>query len=486
MKHTTWHFWQVFLCLFLFLNCGSFRILSQEHPNIVVFIADDAGMAFGCYGYPGATTPHIDQLAEDGLLCKNAFLTAPQCSPSRSSMLAGQFAHTIGTEDLHTGINDTTRLLPSYLKEAGYFTGLMLKGHVGKHGMQQFDWYDQGFWPDYARDGIWNEKAVDNFASFLNEANNRPFFLWVGFVDPHRAYREDPVEGNRAPEINDPAKVTVPPYLVDAPATRQDLAHYYDEITRMDAHIGDMMEQLEAQNLLDNTLVIFLSDNGKPFPRAKGTLYDSGLHTPLIFSWKGKIKAGTTYQPLVSTIDLAPTLLDIAGIDTPKNMYGKSIAPIFSDQQLNGREYVFAERNWHGTDEHMRSIRSEEYLLVLNAYTHLPHGTPSEISQCPSWYDLKKGQTVGNLTTGQAWLFRTPRYQIELYDVKQDPHQLNNLSGNPKYLEISDKLTQELVTWMKETRDHPPHQRRRTDIVDRISGFSIKGDRKFFEGYWEE
>jgi arylsulfatase A-like enzyme len=464
----------------LFIGIGLF---AQQPPNIVVFIADDAGMEYGCYGDTAAHTPNIDALAEEGIRFTNAFLTSSQCSPSRTSMLSGQFAHTIGTEDLHTGIDSTTVLVPDYLKVAGYYSGLMLKGHIGEHGMSQFDWYDNGFWPDWVRDNTWHDKAIGNFNTFLEEAGNQPFFLWVGFVDPHRPYRVEDGQGGRAPAVNSPDEVTVPPFLKDDAKTREDLADYYNEISRMDGQIGTMMQVLESRGLRENTVVLYISDNGMPFPRAKGTLYDSGLQTPMIWSWPGRIPQGAVYEGLSSTIDLAPTLLDYAGINKPEKMYGSTLRPALENPELAGRSHIFAERNWHGADEHMRAIRTQDHLLILNSYIALPHGTPTDLSSSPSWYALK---TAEMLSPAQKWLFKAPRLKIELYDVVTDPYQIQNLSGQEDYLETAKKLSNELIEWMKGTKDHPPHQRRRNDVVDRISGYPVQGDRKFFEGYWYE
>ncbi|WP_282781770.1 sulfatase family protein [Phaeodactylibacter xiamenensis] len=458
-------------------------LYAQQPPNIVVFIADDAGMEYGCYGDTAAHTPNIDALASQGVRFTKAFLTAPQCSPSRTSMLSGQFAHTIGTEDLHTGIDSTTVLVPDYLKEAGYFSGLMLKGHIGKYGMAQFDWYDEGFWPDWVRDNTWHDKALGNFNTFLDKAGDRPFFLWVGFVDPHRPYRIEDGQGGRAPAVNEPGQVSVPPYLVDSPKTREDLADYYNEISRMDGQIGDMMKALESRGLRENTIVLYLSDNGMPFPRSKGTLYDSGLQTPMIWSWPGHFPEGATYEGLSSTIDLAPTLLDYAGLERPEQMYGQSLRPVLEKPNAGGRKYVFGERNWHGADEHMRSIRTDSFLLILNSYIALPHGTPTDLSASPSWFALRE---AAQLTPAQEWLFKAPRVKVEFYDVINDPFQINNLSGKEAYLEQAKVLSKELVEWMKATGDHPPHERRRNDVVDRVSGFPVQGDRAFFEGYWYE
>ena len=297
---------------------------AQDRPNILVFIADDAGWRdFGVYGNEAVHTPNIDRLAASGLTVENAFLTIAQCSPSRISILTGKYPHATGAEDLHMPLPEGEVLVPTYLQQQGYFTGDMRKQHYGPHGARQFNWYA--------------EETAEAFPAFLAAAADRPFFLWVGFRDPHRAYQEGAFE-----PPHDPARVTVPPFLADTPETRADLALYYDEIARMDANIGRFLEELERRDLRDNTLVIFLSDNGMPFPRAKGTVYDAGIRTPLLFSWPAQITAGATYEGLVSVIDLAPTLLDVAGVDPPAHMQGQSIRAMLTNQQVPGRTYIFS------------------------------------------------------------------------------------------------------------------------------------------------
>lgn len=444
----------------------------ESKPNIVVFIADDAGMDYGCYGNPYIKTPNIDALGRGGICFDNAFLTASQSSPSRTSMLSGRFAHTIGTEDLHTGLPDSVKILPAYLHEAGYYTGIMLKSHLGKNGDRQFDWNDNGFYPDWVQ-GKWNAKALDNFNQFLDSAGTQPFFLWVGFVDPHRAYRdEDSV--NAAPRVNDPGRTIVPPFLADDAQTRDDLSAYYDEISRMDAHIGNMTAALEKRGLRENTIIIYLSDNGMPFPGAKATAYDAGIRTPLIFNWPGHISPSTRYTGLTSTIDLAPTLLDLAGVEKPQHMFGQTFKAALFDQTTPGREHIFAERNWHGTDEHIRCIRTTQYKLILNSYIELPLGTPSDLSTSPSWYALKERQRKGKLTPGQQRIFNCPRPSIELYDIVNDPNEFVNLAFRPEHKKTVGNLSKQLDTWRKSTGDHPSHMRRKPDEVDRITGVPFK------------
>lgn len=425
-----------------------------EPPNIVVFIADDAGWSdFGVYGNDVIRTPNIDRLAHSGLLVRRAFLTTSQCSPSRISMLTGMYPHATGAEDLHMPLPDGSVILPSLLATRGYFTGSMKKQHYGGPvAEQQFDWYDK--------------ETASAFPAFLDAAGDRPFFLWVGFTDPHRPF---PARGDVQPP-HDPARVKVPPYLADTPETRADLAVYYDAISRMDSEIGQFMDELERRGLRENTLVIFLSDNGMPFPRAKATAYDEGIRTPLIFSWPAVIQPGATYDGLVSTIDLAPTLLEIAGTRATESMQGESIRAMLTDPTVPGRQYVFSERNWHDNDEHIRSLRTDRFKLIRNAYVELPHGTPADLGESPSFRSLIRLRAQGQLTPAQARLFEVPRPRIELYDLERDPWEVENVAASEEHWKLARELAAVLDRWMDETGDFPPDQRVRDDHTDRMTG----------------
>ena len=440
---------------------------ATEKPNIVVFIADDAGMDFGCYGNKNIKTPNIDKLAAQGVRFEKAYLTSPQSSPSRTSMMTGMFAHTIGTEDLHDPIDAETRMMPSYFREAGYFTGSMLKTHWGPNGDRQFDrMIKGGYLPNQ---GDLSKEAFENYKSFIEESGDRPFFLWVGFIDAHRPYNRDV-----CPQVNSPVSIDVPPFLVDGEDTRRDLADYYDEITRLDSHVGKMLDVLEEQGKLDNTIVVFLSDNGRPFPRCKGSLYDSGIQTPLIFMWKGQFPAGKVHSNgLVSTIDLAATLLHFADVEMDTCVYSRSFHELLYEPTKRGREYVFAERNWHDTDEYIRCVRSERFKLIFNAYYELPHGTASDLSTSLSWYELKREQREGSLSQNQRQIFTAPRPMVEIYDLEKDPDELVNVADRLEYLEEGQRLGVKLVEWQKVTKDHPWWKRRRPDQNDRITGFPL-------------
>lgn len=439
-------------------------------PNIVVFIADDAGMDFGCYGNKGIKTPHIDRLASLGVRFENAFLTSPQSSPSRTSMLTGKFAHTVGTEDLHVPLDTSVAMLPEYLRKAGYTTAFALKSHWGARNDRKFDTAIKGGYQ--SNQGGLSEDFFNNYTSFIEKNKANPFFLWVGFTDPHRPYGSETI-----PQVNRPQDVTVPVFLVDDRETRDDLADYYNEISRMDGNIGRMMEVLERNGLMENTVIFFLSDNGMPFPRAKGTLYDSGIHTPLVVYWKNRAPEGTVHgNGLVSTIDLAPTILDIAGMDKPADMFGMSLVPLIENPAQRGRDYIFSERNWHDTDEYMRCIRTERYKVIYNAYYELPHGTPHDLSTSPSWYSLRRNLREGLLEPQQMQIFTSPRAMIEVYDLENDPEELINVGDQPQYREEAEKLTRMMVEWQQKTGDHPYWKRRRPDQSDRITGLNYLPD----------
>jgi len=431
---------------------ASFLLLAASaaftKPNVVVLVADDAGWSdFGAYGHPTIRTPAIDRLAREGWTAEHAFLTTAQCSPSRISILTGLYPHETGAEDLHVPLPEDQVLLPSMLAAQGYFSGILRKRHLGPNGDAQFDWMG------------------DDVESFLAEAGGRPFFLWVGFTDPHRPYPD-------APPVHGPADVRLPPVLRDTPATRRDYARYYDEIARMDGEIGGFVDLLERRGLRGSTYVLFFSDNGPPMPRAKATLYDAGIRTPLIVTGPG-IPAGVRYEPLVSLIDLAPTILDWAGAPAPSNLRGESLAAALANPAVPGRSFVFGERNWHNADEHMRSLRDERYKLIWNNYVTLPHGTPADIAAAAPWQDLRRARDAGELEASQALLFAVPRPRVELYDLESDPHELDNLAGRLEYRDRVQAMMAELERWIEVTGDHPPQERRRDDNVDRYSGIKF-------------
>jgi arylsulfatase A-like enzyme len=426
---------------------------SERPPNIIVFLADDLGWRdVGVYGNRFIRTPNIDRLARAGLLVERAFGTSPQCSPSRISMLTGKYPHTTRTEDLHTPLRRGEWILPSLLQAQGYFTGHMAKTHYGSDAERQFQWY--------------SPIVADSFPSFLREVGDRAFFLWVGFREPHRPYHDS------VPRVHQPARVLVPPYFADTPETRRDLARYYDAVSMMDAEIGRVMAELERRKLTENTLVIFLSDNGAPFPREKGTLYDAGTRTPLILTWPKVITRGQIYgRGIVSTIDLPGTLLEVAGSPSADMKHRSFAALLVNPATYAGSDYVFSERNWHDCDEHQRAVRTRRFKLIrTDAYTELPLCTAADVGDSPSFRALRTRAKTGRLTLAQQRLFEAPRVRLELYDVAADPWELRNVAEDPRYARELRELSTVLQKWMEQSDDFPAAFRVRDDNTDRITG----------------
>jgi N-sulfoglucosamine sulfohydrolase len=415
---------------------GSLQAQSRL-PNLLFLISDDHSVPdLGCFGNDAVTTPNLDRLAAQGTKYTQCFVASPQCSPNRSAIFTGSTPHSTSTSRLHTPMPDWEPSFLEPLKEKGYFVGALRKVHQGNSFNQRFSFYEQD---------------LEAFDKFFDAAEGKPFWLQVGYTDPHRFYRPGAFD-----PPHDPAKVKVPPYLPDTAEVRQDLAHYYDFIARMDAHAGRVLASLERRGLADNTLVIFVGDNGLPFPRAKGTCYDPGLNVPMITRWPGRIAAGATSDALVSHVDLAPTWLEAAGTTPPARMQGVSQLDVLLGRAASKRQEIFAERNWHDNFDPIRCIRTASHKLIFNAAPHFPYRPAWDLENSPSWKELVRVRQIGGLTPGQMSMFEPSRPTLELYDLKKDPNEFNNLMGDPAYREVFEVLRSRLSEWMHETRDFLP------------------------------
>jgi len=270
-----------------------------QPPNIIFLISDDHSWPdLGCLGNSAIHTPNLDRIAREGMRLNNCFVSSPQCSPNRSSIFTGCTPHTTSTSRLHTPMPPWERTYIEPLKERGYFIGGYRKVHQGPEFDKRWDFYGRPNTP------------FEEF--FEKRPKNRPFFLHLGFTDPHRPY----ADGAFTPP-HDPAKIRLPKFLPDTPVVRKDLAHYHDEIARMDSECGQIFDLLGKHGVADNTLVMFTGDNGMPFPGAKGTCYDPGIHVPLLAWWPGRIQAGAVRNELIGHVDLPVTWLDAAGVAKP-------------------------------------------------------------------------------------------------------------------------------------------------------------------------
>ncbi|MEM7603674.1 MAG: sulfatase, partial [Verrucomicrobiota bacterium] len=249
---------------------------AEDRPNFIFFITDDIGWNdLGCYGNEVVKTPHLDAMAERGLRFTNAYLTISSCSPSRCSIITGRYPHNTGAPELHTSLPDDQFRFPKALREAGYHTVLSGKNHIAPL-TETFDVITKGKGPG----------SSDDWVDLLKERpQDKPFFAWFASKDAHRAWQIDDEN-----QVYDPAEIEVPPFLYDGPKTRQDLADYYHEVSRTDTAMGNLVEELKRQGIEENTYIIYMTDNGRPFPRCKTRLYNSGIKTPFLMACPGKIE----------------------------------------------------------------------------------------------------------------------------------------------------------------------------------------------------
>ncbi|HSC76552.1 MAG TPA: sulfatase [Pseudomonadales bacterium] len=409
---------RVFLPMFLLLCStllGAWPAVAQAvAPNFVVIIADDLGaLDVGAFGHPVIKTPNIDQLAKNGLQFNNAFLTTSSCSASRSSILTGLYPHSTGAQNLHDPVPADRKLVSSYLRDAGYYTAAIGKWHSGDPVKSQFD---------VVKDPPGDSGAEGWVDALQKRPKNKPFFFWLASRDPHVPYSDLTPDGPYQPK-----DAVILPIYFDAPGARQNIAQYYTEISRLDSYVGRVVDELKTQGLLDNTYIIFLSDNGAPMPRAKTTLYDAGIKTPLIISGP-HITAGSKTDALVSSVDLAPTMLALTGIKKPDAMQGLEFSMLLANPQKPFRDMIFAEQHDHGFPINKQAVRSNDYLYIHNIGENK---TNCILEVQPMGKELQQAFVDKKLTRDQAYCFVRNAPPEELYDVKQDPLQLNNLAADP-------------------------------------------------------
>jgi len=443
--------------------------IANDQPNIILIIADDVSWNdFGCYGNEEVKTINIDRLAHEGIRFTNAFLTASSCSPSRCSIISGKYPHSNGAAELHTPLPASEVPFPLILKENGYYTAQAGKWHLGPNVRNAFDRYTE---EKEQRNGNGGE---GNWVRFLRERpRNKPFFFWFASYDAHRQWGADTFH-----ITHDPAKVKVPIYLADTPETRQDIASYYNEIARLDFYIGNVRKELEQQNILDNTMIIVMADNGRPFPRCKTRVYDSGMKTPfVVYHQKTINKPGIQTSSLISSIDIAPSILELAGIEVPPGYQGISFLPILENPDADIRNLVFSEHNWHDYEAHERMARTNDYLYILNSRPNLSNCGSADSKRSASQAALDKRRDEGSLTFAQTDIYITPRPREELYDVRNDSLQILNLASTPKYNKVLIAMREMLEEWQKKTNDSTPTHLT-PDWFDRITGITLEIKKK--------
>jgi uncharacterized sulfatase len=427
---------------------GASRLLAADaparRPNILWILSDDHGPHLGCYGTKGARTPNLDRLAAGGTLYRNAFVTAPVCSPSRSAIFTGNYQTTIGchhhrsTVDLPAGVEP----IGQHFRRAGYFTVIKAKT-------------DFNFRHDL--------KTMVDADDWKGRKAGQPFFAQVSIIEPHRrgsarnagetidfdafAYARN------VPEPVRPEDVEVPPYYPDDPVVRRDIAGYLSALQVLDQKLGVLLKRLEDEGLADNTLVFFMGDNGICMPRGKQFLYDGGMRVPLIVRWPGVVKAGAVEDRLVSAIDLAATSLSAAGLELPRSMEGR---PFVGPGAVPAREQVFAARDrCDETVDRIRCVRTARFKFIRNLMPERPYTQPNRYKETgyPTLAVMRKWKAEGRLNEAQSAFMADRRPEEELYDLESDPHELKNLAGAASHEGALRQLRAKLEEWIKSTGD---------------------------------
>ena len=435
------------LIVFTFISCAPNSKKKKERPNFIIFIADDISWDdFGCYGNKDVKTPNIDKLAEEGLIFKNMYLTTSSCSPSRNSIITGRYPHNTGAPELHSQPPMDMKTFIFELKESGYFTVSSGKFHMGDYARKSFDIIHEG----RKDNGLGGEAKW--VSSIEKRPKDKPFFLWYASHDAHREWGENKFSGTHNPENLNP-----PEYLVNDGPTRKDLADYYDEIKRFDYSIGQVINTLKEQNIYENTFIIVMADNGRPFPHSKTRLNDQGVKTPFILVYNdGKFNGET--QSLVSSIDIAPTILDFAGLKIGENYQGKSFKKLLEKPEIEFRNFVFAEHNWHDFESHGRMVRSNEFMYIENKRNQYAQRGPLDAINSDTYASLLSKFNSGDITEIQKDIFISPRPREEFYEIKNDLFQRENLIDNKKYIEKIKELKLVLNQWKNDTGDSEPSE----------------------------
>jgi N-sulfoglucosamine sulfohydrolase len=378
----------------------------------------------------------IDQLAEQGVRFDNYFCPAPQCSPSRGSILTGLYPHNnglIGLAHIGFSLNAGVSTLPQRMKEAGYDTALIGFNHEKISGNGDSK-HALGYETVLEIPGHRAEKIAPAVEQFLrakaDSSSDQPFYASVGFFETHRAFDEYEADG----------EVEIPPYLPDTEKVRQDMAQFHGSVKALDQAVGRIVRMLDETGLAENTLVIFTTDHGIAFPRAKGSLLDAGLETALIIRWPTSFKGGRVQQELLCNVDLMPTLLELIGAGIPDGLDGRSFLSVLEGSDVAVRESFYCEMTWHDRYHPMRGIRTNRYKYIHN------------LEDGPSVYlplDIHRSLS-GEETREQ---FYVPNVPEELYDLERDKLEEHNLAGDPAYAGILEELRNRVDSWMFQTDD---------------------------------
>jgi N-sulfoglucosamine sulfohydrolase len=456
-RHLTPHSSLVTLLLALVITLAQLR---AAPPNILHIMSDDHGYPhLGCYGNADIKTPNLDKFASQGMRFDRAYVACPQCVPSRASIMTGRAPIDIDMTRFSAPLPRHVLTYHEHLRKNGYFTGVAGRTFHLEGAKYHLETFNDRL--DYVKSGGGdNESALAQFNEFLDTVpQGKSFSLQLCSSDPHRPLN------THGPVKHDPAKIKLPAHYLDTPAIREDFARYYDEIAHFDVFFGQVLAELEKRGLAENTLVLFMADNGCAQFRGKGTLYEFGIHVPMLARWPGVIKPGSVTDELVSGEDLAPTYLEAAGLEAPQEMTGRSFVKLLRGESHEGREFIFAERGVHGSSslpmnsasfDLGRVVVGKKYKLIYNVLWQIPYW-PVDFANDAMWQEMIAMNEKGNLTPEVSKMYFSPtRSMFEMFDVAGDVGEFNNLYGKSEFAEEQRKLKAALHEWMILQRDFVP------------------------------
>ncbi len=436
---------------------------SSERPNILIVMTDDQSWPHAsAYGSDLVRTPAFDRIARSGILLENGWVSAPSCGPSRASLLTGQDFWRLGPASMNHSIWQAgTETIFDHLARAGYATGFTGKGWAPgtfEAGGRKESPTGPGFQSRRVKQPGSGEMRVDysaNFTDFLRSAGDRPFLFWVGMNEPHRPYFEG--VGRLNGKVLGPGKV--PGIVPDEPIARGDVADYAYEIEWADIELGQILDALEQRGKLANTLIVFSSDNGMPFPRAKGALYEAGAHMPMAVAWPMRLGGGRRNSTFIQMPDFGPTIMAAAGLPIPPEMNGHNLLPLLQGEvdAVRHRAVMGIERHFPGSRPHgagypSRALRTANWLYIRNYHPNaFPAGNPQSEVWPPNdptggFGDIDGGPTKTLIVQDRErlaqWYQRSfaKRPSEELYAVRDGAPELANLAGNPKYAAVRKYL----------------------------------------------
>ncbi|MFC1737036.1 sulfatase [Candidatus Hydrogenedentota bacterium] len=422
----------------------------RKRPNIILFLSDDHSIVdAGCYGNSVVQTPNIDRLAGEGMRFDNVFSASPTCAPSRSSLYTGLFPHRHGAHPNHGKAREGVKSLPHYMRSLGYRTILVGKAHIPLDERFPFERFATGSKEKYVV--VEEGNKLDELFSTL--PGSQPFCLVLATNDPHVPWR--------VKTSYDPNDIELPPYLLDTEATRRALARYYADVTAMDKELGLTLDLVAKHGLEENTLVIYTSDQGAQTSHAKWNLYDAGIKVPFIARWPGRIKPGTTTEAMISFVDLVPTFIETGGGDPGgvvarcggDRLDGRSFLPVLTGEQHEFRDLIHATHTRDGTMNvyPMRCVRTDTHKYIRNFAHEWPFSTHLTVyhAEWRSWARKAEGDPIAAERV-KLTEYRPPE---ELYDLRADPHELNNLAGESASGPLLLSFRKQLDSWMKEQGD---------------------------------